>query len=171
MANYNRPTVSQSKIIDLKGRKVGTEDLVTAALLLEYVECAGFRGIDVNTAECIAKGLRLAVERSECGDHEGAGKAAGNCAHVLKNNLKVAQEKNKFALGSMSVECRDGQVRKLGAMVEWFSGVHSRIHEQIEQEKANEHVELSKEEAEALELERFQIESGRKEIAVETRAA
>ena len=64
-----------------------------------------------------------------------------------------------------------GQVRKLGAMVEWFSGVHSRIHEQIEQEKANEHVELSKEEAEALELERFQIESGRKEIAVETRAA
>lgn len=37
MTNYHR-VLSDSQIIDLKGRKVGSEDLITASLILSWAE-------------------------------------------------------------------------------------------------------------------------------------
>lgn len=155
MANYNRPAIAQSTIIDLKGRPVGSEDMEQAALMLQWAEQAGFRGTDLDVAGAVAQGIRSAIEMAMRGEHEASAKQAGNCLWVLKKNREYCNAQSRHSLGSIDVPCRDGQTRKLGNMVEWFAGVHGRIHEQITTAKAAEALEDEKQanlEMEALQL-------------------
>jgi hypothetical protein len=146
MTNTNSSTrLAQSVIIDLKGRKVGSEDLRQASLRLSWADQEGFRWPALLQADGISKGLILAVELAEKGEHLKAAKQAGNCLWVLKKNRELAHRQNHQCLGSLVVECRDGRKRKIGDMVEWFASVHERIAEQIE-----EAAELEKAETERL---------------------
>jgi hypothetical protein len=135
MANYNRPAVAQSVVIDLKGRKVGSEDLRTVALVLTWVEQNGFYGKDLLVATNISQGLNDAVDMAERGEHEAAAKKAGNCLWILGKNKELAVAQHRQCLGSIGVMCRDGSTRKIGDMVEWFVGIHNRIAEQIREAK------------------------------------
>lgn len=152
MAKHNRPALSQSQIIDLKGRPVGSEDMETAALMLQWAEQSGYRGSDLKVATAVAQGLRVAVEMSQRGEHEKAGKQAGNCLWVLKKNKELCTKQNRRNLGCLEVQCRDGQIRKLGNIVEWYAGLHSRIHSQIEAAQAIEAEALQNAELEALQF-------------------
>jgi hypothetical protein len=153
MANHNRrPQLAQSQIIDLKGRPVGSEDLESAALALQWAEHSGYRGTDLQVATAMAQGLRVAIELSERGNHQAAGKQAGNCLWVLKKNRELCTKQNRRNLGCLEIQCRDGQTRKLGNIVEWYAGVHSRIHDQIEAARAEEAEELANAELEALQF-------------------
>ena len=152
MAKHNRPVLAQSQIIDLKGRPVGGEDLTTAALMLQWAEQSGYKGTDLKVATAVSQGLRVAVEMSERGAHQAAGKQAGNCLWVLKKNKELCTKQNRRNLGCLEVQCRDGQNRQLGNIVEWYAGVHSRIHEQIEAAKIAEAEELANAELEALQF-------------------
>jgi hypothetical protein len=150
MNKHNRPSLPESQVIDLRGRRVGTEDFNTAATMLQWAEQAGYRGTSLKIAANVAQGLRVAVELSEKGQHEAAAKQAGNCLWVLKKDRGNAQTANHRALGSMVIDCRDGQKRAIGQIVEWFTGVHFRIHEQILEAKAAEDEALATAELEAL---------------------
>ena len=152
MSKHNRPVLTQSAIIDLKGRKVGTEDLEQAALLLQWAEQSGYKGSDLTVATAVAGGLRVAVEMAERGEHEKAAKQAGNCLWTLRKNRELCNKQNRRNLGSLEIQCRDGQTRRLGNIVEWFAGVHSRIHDQIEAAKATEDEELANLEMESLQF-------------------
>lgn len=152
MAKHNRPVLPQSAIIDLKGRKVGSEDMEQAALMLQWAEQSGYRGTDLDVATAVAQGLRVAVEMSERGEHQASAKQAGNCLWTLKKNRELCTKQNRRNLGSLEVQCRDGQTRRLGNIVEWFTGVHSRIHEQIEAAKVTEAEELVNLELETLQF-------------------
>jgi hypothetical protein len=152
MANINHPVLANSTIIDLKGRKVGTEDLMEAAKLLTWAEQSGYRGNDISVAEGLVIGLGKAVELSEEGRHEAASKQAGNVLYVLRKNKESAEKTNRRSLGSLEIGCRDGQVRKLGNIVEYFMNVHGRIHEQIEAAKASEAAAEKEDEAQMLQL-------------------
>jgi hypothetical protein len=152
MTKYNRPALSQSAIIDLKGRAVGSEDMEQAALMLQWAEQSGYKGTDLNVATAVAKGLRVAVEMSKRGEHEKSAKQAGNCLWTLKKNRELCTKQNRRNLGSLEVKCRDGQIRKLGNIVDWFTKIHSRIHEQIEAAKVVEAEELANLELETLQF-------------------
>jgi hypothetical protein len=149
MVKYNRPSLPESQVIDLRGRRVGSEDFRTAAMMLQWAEQAGYRGTSLVIASNVAQGLLTAVGLSEKGQHEAAAKQAGNCLWVLKNDRVHSKNANHKAIGSMVIDCRDGQKRAIGQIVEWFTGVHFRIHEQIQQAKTAEAEALATAELEA----------------------
>jgi hypothetical protein len=127
--NKRRRPLPESVIIDRKGRKVGSDDLQSAALVAKWAEEAGLRGPQVQAAAGIAIALDAAVELSLQGAHRDAGKKAASCAYVLKRNAKV---------GTLKVQCRDGRQRKLAQVVEWYATVHFRIADEIEAKQAEE---------------------------------
>jgi hypothetical protein len=152
MAKHNRPVLPQSTIIDLKGRPVGSEDLESAALMLQWAENSGYKGKSLTIASNVALGLRLAVELSLRGEHEKAAKQAGNVLYVLKKDRVNSKQGNYRCVGDLVIDCRDGQKREVGAICTWFMGVHNRIHEQINQAKAEEAEALANSELEALQF-------------------
>ena len=148
----NNSTLLASQIIDLKGRKVGSEDFETAMMLLKFCENDGFRGASLVIAANVALGLGVAVQHANHGNHEAAGKQAGNVLWVLKKDRTNSAQRNYKALGSMVIECRDGQKRKLGDMCEWYMGIHLRIAEQIAAAKQDEANALANAELETLQF-------------------
>lgn len=147
-----RPELPESTLIDLKGRKVGSEDLAQAGLMLKWCENDGFRGTSLQIASNIAQGLGVAVQLSLQGNHEAAAKQAGNVMYVLKKDRINSKARNYKALGSIRIECRDGQTRAIGDIVEWFMSVHFRINEQILKARETEAAELEAAELEALQF-------------------
>lgn len=156
MAKHNRkhtdrPELPESVIIDLKGRNVGREDFETAALRLKFAEHEGFKGTDLQVAGAVAQGLEVANGLAAQGKHTEAAKQAGNCLWVLKKNREFTTKQNRRALGTIEFECRDGQSRKIGNVVEWYVGVHMRISEQIVQAKEAERLAAEQAEIEMIE--------------------
>ena len=149
---YTRPELPESVIIDLKGRKVGSEDLATAGLMLKWCENEGYRGTSLRIAQNIAMGLEVAIELALRGRHEEAAKKAGDVMWVLKKDRENSKARNYKALGNISIECRDGQYREVGAVVKWFMTIHFRIAEQV---KSLVHVETETEQQLAFEAEMF----------------
>lgn len=149
--NNHRPELPESVIIDLKGRNVGKEDFETAALRLKFAEHEGFRGTDLMQASAVAQGLEVANGLAAQGKHAEAAKQAYSCLWVLNKNRTVAKNQNRKALGMIEFECRDGLIRKIGNVVEWYIGTHSRIAEQISVAKSDEELEAMQAEIEALE--------------------
>jgi len=157
MSNRNRhfnirPELPESVIIDLKGRKVGSEDLATAGLILKWCENEGYRGASLRIAQNVAMGLEVAIGLSARGQHELAAKKAGDVMWVLKKDRENSKARNYKALGVIEIECRDGQYRQIGAIVKWFMTVHFRIAEQV---KSLVHVETETEQQLAFEAEMF----------------
>ena len=150
--NYNRPELPESTMIDLRGRRVGSEDLEQAGLMLKWCENEGFRGTSLRIASNVALGLEKAVQLSLQGNHEAAAKQAGNVMWVLKKDRTNSQQRNYRALGSIRIECRDGKFRAIGDVCEWYLSVHMRIHEQILKARENEAKELENSEFEALQF-------------------
>ena len=150
--NYNRPELSESMLINLKGRRVGSEDLAQAGLMLKWCENEGFRGTSLRIASNVALGLEVAVQLSLQGNHEAAAKQAGNVMYVLKKDRINSQARNYKSLGSIRIECRDGQFRAIGDVTEWYMSVHFRIHEQILKARKAEVAELENSELEALQF-------------------
>lgn len=148
----NQPELPESTLIDLRGRKVGSEDLATAGLMLKWCENEGFRGTSLQIASNIAQGLGVAVQLSLQGNHEAAAKQAGNVLWVLKKDRTNSKQRNYKALGSIRIECRDGQLRAIGDVTEWYLSVHMRIHEQILKAREAEVAELESAELEALQF-------------------
>jgi hypothetical protein len=156
MAKHNRkhnarPELPESVIIDLKGRNVGREDFETAALRLKFAEHEGFKGTDLQVAGAVAQGLEVASLLAAQGKHTEAAKQAGNCLWVLKKNREFTTKQNRRALGTIKFECRDGQMRRIGNVVEWYVGVHARIAEQIEEAKKAEAAAAEQAETEMIE--------------------
>jgi hypothetical protein len=130
MSNSNQ--LSESQIINLKGRKVGTEDLTTAIARLKWAKTEGFRPTSLMIADGIVRGLEVAVVLAESGDHVGAGKKAMSCLHVLQKDRTNGRNGNYHCLGNMEIECRDGNRREIGNTIKWFGEIHFRIAEQVE---------------------------------------
>jgi hypothetical protein len=171
--HFNRPELSESTLIDLKGRKVGSEDLAQAGLMLKWCENQGYRGNSLRIASNVALGLEFAVQFSLQGNHEAAAKKAGNVMYVLNKDRVNSKAGNYRALGSIRIECRDGQVRAIGEIVEWYMSVHMRINEQILKARANEKAQLEAAELEALQF-AMSVADGKAaqaETTVKTKAA
>jgi hypothetical protein len=149
---HHNPELTESTLIDLKGRKVGSEDLAQAGLMLKWCENEGFRGTSLRIAGNIALGLEKAVQLSLLGNHEAAAKQAGTVMYVLKKDQVNSKKGNYKALGSIRIECRDGQRRAIGDVTEYYMSVHFRINEQIVKARENEAAELEAAELEALQF-------------------
>jgi hypothetical protein len=147
---------SPSQIIDLKGRKVGTEDLKTAMDRLKWAgKTEGFRDGSLKIAAGVAMGLEAAIGLSESGEHAAAGKKAMSCLHVLQKDRINGRNGNYHCLGALDIECRDGVRREVGQTVKWFGEIHFRIAEQVSEAQAAEMeaiAHLAEDEAETLAL-------------------
>ena len=125
----NRNDLPESVVLDRKGRKVGSDDMGSAALIAKYAEHAGIRGNNLDVAAGLALAIEAAVSLSLNGKHREAAKKAASCNYVLKRNEHV---------GKLKVNCRDGRERKLSDVVGWFAGVHFRIADDIDAAVAKE---------------------------------
>jgi hypothetical protein len=157
--NFNNSEIPASQIIARKGRLVGSEDMEAAAKKLQWVENETnehgahlFRGKTLDVAAQLSRALLEAVNLSFADKHEEAAKKAGNCLYVLGKDKQNAIKFNRRYLGGLSIDCRDGQRRKLGDMLEWYMSTHFRIAEQIAAA-----TEYEKAEAEAAEMEMVQF--------------
>ena len=157
--SYNRPELPESTMIDLRGRKVGSEDMAQAGLSLKWCENevtsdgrSAFRGTSLRIAGNVAMGLEATVQLSLLGNHEAAAKKAGTVLWVLNKDRTNSKKGNYRAIGSIRINCRDGHVRAIGDVVEYFMSIHFRIHEQILKARENEAAELENSELEALQF-------------------
>jgi hypothetical protein len=157
--SYNRPELPESTMIDLRGRKVGSEDMAQAGLSLKWCENevtsdgrSAFRGTSLRIAGNVAMGLEATVQLSLLGNHEAAAKKAGTVLWILNKDRTNSKKGNYRAIGSIRINCRDGHVRAIGEIVEWYMSVHFRINEQILKARETEAKELEAAELEALQF-------------------
>lgn len=134
-----------SEIIDRKGRRVGSDDLMGAANVCKFAEHGGLHRNLVQVACSVGIGLEAAVQLALRGEHREAGKKAQNVLYVLNKEINAA-------IGNLKVDCRDSKIRKVIDMTKWFVGVHLRIADEIEEARAEE---------DERELERLQIRASR----------
>lgn len=125
----SRNRLSESVVLDRRGRKVGSDDMRAGARIAKWAELSGIRGQALEIAAGLALAMEGSVTLAEDGRHSDASKKAASCAYVLKHNNKIAD---------LKVQCRDGKVRTLKEITEWYSGVHFRISEEIKEQKAAE---------------------------------
>lgn len=125
----SRGRVSESVVLDRRGRKVGSDDMRAAARIAKWAELSGIRGKALEIAAGLALAMEASVVLAEDGRHSDASKKAASCAYVLKHNDRIAE---------LKVQCRDGKVRTLREITEWYSGVHFRISEEVKEQKAAE---------------------------------
>jgi hypothetical protein len=118
-----RKPLPESVILDRKGRKVGSDDIRTAAMIAKFGEEAGLRGPLVQVATNVAQACDAAVALALDGAHRDAAKKAASVQYVLKRNERV---------GKLKVTCRDGRQRKLSDVVGWYASVHFRIADDID---------------------------------------
>ena len=147
--HFNRPELPESVIIDLRGRRVGSEDFATAALILKWCENEGYRGTSLRIAANIAMGLEAAVLLASRGQHEAAAKKAGDVLWVLKKDRTNAQAHNYRALGIIEIEGRNGQYYKIGNLVEWYMKTHFAIAKQVAEARKAEDFAMQEEAFEA----------------------
>jgi hypothetical protein len=120
---HNRNNMPQSEVLDRKARKVGSDDMQSAALVCKWAENAGLRGPNLAVAASIAKAFEAAVALSLDGQHRDAAKKAASAQYVLKRNEHVAK---------LKLQCRDGRERKIGQIAEWYASVHFRVADEID---------------------------------------
>jgi hypothetical protein len=123
---HNRNNMPQSAVLDRKARRVGSDDMGAAALVCKWAENAGLRGNNLGVAASIAKAFEAAVALSLDGQHRDAAKKAASAQYVLKRNDRVA---------ALKVRCRDGWVRNVGQIAEWFASIHFRVADEIDAAK------------------------------------
>jgi hypothetical protein len=141
-----RKPLPESVIIDRKGRKVGSDDMGSAALVAKWGEQAGLRGPLIAVANSVSQACEAAVSLALDGKHRDAGKKAASVQYVLKRNERV---------GGLKVTCRDGRQRRLADVVSWFAKVHFKIADDIESAQAKEAAaQAEREAAEAARKER-----------------
>ncbi|MFA5759138.1 MAG: hypothetical protein WC942_07280 [Clostridia bacterium] len=98
--------------LDMKARRVGSDDLYKAAD--RFVGDSRYKELGVQ----IGNGLRTAVGFALEGRHEAAGKVASSVKYLLKGH--------KY-FGSFTMECRDGEVRPIIDVVSWFGNLHLKV--------------------------------------------
>jgi len=111
-----------SVVIVRKNRKVYSDDIASAALILKYGSEAGLRGNEIEVASNLAKGVEAAGQLALEGKFLEAAKRAASCGYVFKHNPKVA---------SLKIGCRDGNERKVQQVVGRFSETFFRIAEEL----------------------------------------
>lgn len=126
-----RRQLKESVILDRKGRKVGSDDMIEAARICKWAEHSGLRSNLVPVANGVGMGLEVAVQHSLRGEHRAAGMAAKNVLYVL--NKEVNEQ-----IANIKVDCRDSKIRMVKVIAKWFAGVHFRIADDIENALANE---------------------------------
>lgn len=123
--------LTKSAIIDRKGRRIGSDDLMAASNVCKYAEHGGLHRNLLQVAVSVGIGLEAAVQLALKGEHREAGKKVQNVMYVL--NKEHAEP-----VGNLKVDCRDSKIRKVKDIAIWFAGVHLRIADEIDAERANE---------------------------------
>lgn len=123
---------TKAEIISRKARNIGSEDMATVAHELQWLECEGFRGVVLEKAQEMSMNLLKAVSFAQSGEHEEAGKFAGYCLHGIRNNRDYCRSKGYRSLWDIEVNCRDGEVRKMGEMVKWYMKLQYRVAGQVD---------------------------------------
>src|SRR5690606_1241976 len=121
----------KSAIIDRKGRKIGSDDMMEGARLCKWAEHSGLRSNLVPVANMVGIGLETAVQLALKGQHREAGKKVQNVLYVLN------KETNE-AVANIKVDCRDSRIRQVKVIAKWFAGVHLRIADEIDTALAEE---------------------------------
>ena len=119
----------ESVQLDRKTRKIGSDDLKTAAEACKYGREAGLDYTSVEIAYDISVALTHCVELSLEGKHEEAGKNAASALHILRGCRDI---------GDIEVTCRDGETRCVGYICKWYSNLHLRIAEEVQEMKVQE---------------------------------
>jgi hypothetical protein len=116
------------QVIDRKARKVGSDDMTSAANVLKYGKEAGLRTSragevsEVELAATLAQGIQSALSMSLAGDYEGSMQKAYFCLHTAKENPRV---------GGLKVDCRDGKERRVIDVLGWFANNRQKVVEDI----------------------------------------
>lgn len=154
--------LKESVILDRKGRKIGSDDLMEAARLCKWAEHTGLRRNLVPVANAVGLGLEEAVNLSLRGQHREAAMKAKNVMFVLNKEFNEA-------VANIKVDCRDSRVRKIVDITKWYAGVHFRIADDIEKAQAAEaEAELERLQRRAAKLAREQAEEAAKTASEES---
>lgn len=127
--------LTRSEIIDVKGRKIGMDDLKAAALVVKWAKHAEVPTKSLKITASIARACEEAVRLSLAGAHRDAAKKTASVMYVLKQHKLLAE---------LRVQCQDRRTkkpvqRKLGEIVSWYSNLHFRIANDIDDAREAEH--------------------------------
>jgi hypothetical protein len=146
----------ESEQLDRKTRKIGSDDLRTAADACKYGREAGLTDDSVEIAYNLSVALAQCVELALEGKHEEAGKNAASCLHILRDARDI---------GDIEVQCRDGETRCVGYITKWYANVHTRIAEEVAELRVQEAAE-----AEVKALKNAEIQAKTAEIMAKAEA-
>lgn len=114
--------LKESEILRRKGRRVGSDDIGSAAMAAKYGTEAGLRKVQADIGTQVAVALEEAQAMALQDNHRDAAKKVKSCIALVRHHRD---------LSSLKIVCRDRQERKLIGVLNFFARVHFNIASDI----------------------------------------